>query len=350
MEVLVAQAGAGGARAHLAERHRGDLVLADRGQRVAELDLQRQAHEAADGSLLGTALGAVGEQDEQRQAVARRGEAAPRDDAVERLGCGQGLEAMGEVFEQAQVFGLGGEAGRGLVGRGQGGVGRGGVAAALEQGLGAVEQLVAAGEQRQLGHARAGVGRQRGDRRRVESAQPGGDVRGRDARGAQRHALRLDLVERALEGGVGARQARLRQADALRDAGDVEVDLGVGEQPVEQLGAALQPAPVGRQAATGVEDAELGAGGDRLLEVPGEVVELGEQVAERLCGDAAHRLQAGELGGEEAELGVPPPRRSGAAWRSPPPRCGRGRRARSGRPRRSRAGRCRAGASTPSRA
>src|SRR5690606_22251382 len=107
---------------------------------------------------------------------------------------------------------------------------------------------------------------QAGERVRIQAAQPGGDVRGRDAGGAQRHALRFDLVQRTLEGGVYPRQARLRQADALRDAGDVEVDLGVGEQIVEDVGAALQPAPVGRQPAAGVEDAELGAGGDRLLE------------------------------------------------------------------------------------
>jgi hypothetical protein len=116
----------------------------------------------------------------------------------------------------------------------------------------------------------------------VQAAQPAGHVGGRDARAAQGDPLGLDLVEGALEGGVDPRQARLGEADALGDAGELEGDLRVGQQLAQHLGALLDPAGVGGQAAAGVGDAELGARGDGVLEVPGEVVELAEQVAEAL--------------------------------------------------------------------
>ena len=73
----------------------------------------------------------------------------------------------------------------------------------------------------------------------------------------------------------------------MGDAGDVEGDFGVGEEAVEDLRTAREPALVRRQAPPGPEDVELGAGGDGFLEVPGEVVELGQQVSQRFRRDAA---------------------------------------------------------------
>ena len=114
----------------------------------------------------------------------------------------------------------------------------------------------------------------------------------------------LDLVHGALEGGVGPGQPRLGQADTLGHAGEIEGNVRIGQQFEQDLGAFFDPADVGREAPAGVGDAEFRAGRDGVLEVPGEVVELAEQVAEGFGAYATNRLQAGQLGGEKAEFEV----------------------------------------------
>ena len=94
---------------------------------------------------------------------------------------------------------------------------------------------------------------------------------------------------------ASTRQLRLRQCDpAARDGPDRSC-LGVAEQGAHDLGAALDPAQVRGQPTARIENAELRAGGDRLLEVPARSLSLESRWPSASGGDAADRLQARKL-------------------------------------------------------
>ena len=99
-------------------------------------------------------------------------------------------------------------------------------------------QPLATGEQRHVRGVGDGVEGHRGEGVHALLAQPGGDIAGGDARAAKGDALGLDLVERALEGGIDARQAGLRQA-----RGAIYSKLKVTPLPSKSSPAAAPPLP-----------------------------------------------------------------------------------------------------------
>src|SRR5690606_12631334 len=100
------------------------------------------AHWAILRAALGTGTGAIRKQGEQRQTVACRREAAAGDHALEWLRRRQAFETVGEMLQQAQVFGVWRDLARGVVGRRQARVDRGGHRIAVELAFGTVEQFV----------------------------------------------------------------------------------------------------------------------------------------------------------------------------------------------------------------